>query len=71
MMTTHFYSKDHPQARGREPNPGEQAYELTFPIDDGTELVIHCGAETFSRFAEMIGSMTLDDAAISAGAQPE
>jgi len=52
-------------------NPGEQAYELTFPIDDGTELVIHCGAETFSRFAEMIGSMTLDDAAISAGAQPE
>lgn len=63
MTTTHFYAKDHPEANGRKPQPGEHAYKLQFPLADGNEVFIHCGDETFSRFAEMIGSMALDDAA--------
>lgn len=63
MSTTWFYTKDHPQANGRTPLAGEQAYTLTFPLSDTAEIKVCCGAETFARFGEMIGSMVLDDEA--------
>lgn len=53
-MTHHFTTPDHPEANGRTPQPGERGYTLTFPLDDGGELVIHCGDETVTRFSDQI-----------------
>jgi hypothetical protein len=61
MMTTFFYAKDHPEARGRTPQAGEHAYELIFPPDDGNSVAIKCGEETLTKFREFLGSMALDD----------
>lgn len=69
MTTAHFYCKDHPKANHRKPEPGDREYTLRFPLEDGNEIAVHCGDETFSRFSEMIGSMALDDAA-DEGAAP-
>lgn len=61
MKTSHYYTEDHPQASGRKPEIGDHAYEFMFPLEDGNSIVIHCGDETMVKFAEFIGSMTLDD----------
>ncbi len=61
MMTSHFYSKDHPEANGRKPKPGDRAYVFQFPLEDGNDLHIHCGDETLAKFREFLGSMILDD----------
>jgi hypothetical protein len=57
-----FYTKDHPEANGRIPKDGENAYEFIFPLADGTSLRIHCGDETMLKFQEFLGSMQLDTA---------
>lgn len=61
-FTRNFFTKDHPEIGGRRPKPGEHAYQLRFPLADGSELVLHCGDETLGRFRELLGSMDLDDA---------
>lgn len=53
--------KDHPEANGRIPKPGEHGFTLTFPLADGDQLNVLCGRETLNRFAEIIGSMAIDD----------
>ena len=60
-MKTEFITKDHPEANGRQAQSGEHAYQLLFPLDNGDDLVIHCGDETMTRFSDMIGRMILDD----------
>ena len=55
-------TKDHPEANGRTPQPGEQGYTLRFPLEDGSDLIVYCGAETFQHFSDMIGRMMIDDA---------
>lgn len=62
MMTTYVYTKDHPEANRRRPIPGERAYLFTFPLQDGNDIVVCCGAETLLRFSDMIGRMLIDDA---------
>lgn len=47
---------------GRRPHAGEQEYTLSFPLESGTTLHVKCGVETFERFQDMIGRMTIDDA---------
>lgn len=64
-MPNEFVCKDHPQANGRSPQAGEREFTLTFPLEDGSNLKLRCGQETFDRFAEMIGSMAIDDQAES------
>jgi hypothetical protein len=65
MDRAHYYTKDHPEANGRKPLAGEHAYSLIFPLADGNELEMHCGEETLEKFAEMLGSMMIDDDAES------
>lgn len=55
-------TKDHPAANGREPQAGEHGYTLKFPLDDGSDLELECGSETFARFSDMIGRLMIDDA---------
>lgn len=69
MMTDYLYTKDHPQANGREPLAGEHAYQFIFPLANGNSAVICCGVETLEKFREFLGSMQLDDALESP--QPE
>lgn len=61
MSTIELRYKDDPEANGRRPQTGEQRFSLKFPLDNGDELTLHCGKETFDRFAEMIGQMIVDD----------
>lgn len=58
-MTVH--TKDHPEAGGRKPLPGEHEYKLTFPLQDGTDLHVKCGEETLMRFSDMIGRLLIDN----------
>ncbi len=62
MSETHLYTKDHPEAGDRTPQVGEVEYRLLFPLQDGGDLVVHCGRETLERFSEMLGSMLIDEA---------
>lgn len=55
--------KDHPEANGRKPQPGDQGYKLRFPLESGTTLVLYCGPQTFTEFQDLIGRMMIDDAA--------
>jgi hypothetical protein len=61
-----FVCKDHPEANGRRARPGEHAYQLLFPLDNGDDLVIHCGDETMTRFSDMLGCLILDSDAEAA-----
>jgi hypothetical protein len=56
MISSHFYTKDFPEANGRIPVQGEHAYTFTFHLADGDEVVIHCGDETLEKFREFLGS---------------
>lgn len=53
--------KDHPEANGRTAKSGEHGFTLTFPLADGDQLDVLCGRETLNRFAEMIGSLAIDE----------
>lgn len=56
-----YRCKDDPEANGRKPLIGEQRFSLKFPLENEQDLVLHCGKETFDRFAGMIGEMMVDD----------
>jgi len=38
-----FLTRDHPMANGRQPQPGEQAWIFTLPLQDGTTLTVKAG----------------------------
>ncbi len=61
MMTTHYYTTDHPTAPGRKPVKGDTGYALRFPTDDGNEIVVNCGRVCLESFAEMLGSLLIDE----------
>ena len=62
MMTSYFYTKDHPRANGRIPLPGEHTYSFTFPLQDGNDLVVYCGEETLHEMKRLL----IDNAADTA-----
>jgi hypothetical protein len=64
-----FRCKDDPEANSRKPLVGEQRFSLKFPLENGEDLILHCGKETFDRFAEMIGKMMVDDELEASGEQ--
>ncbi len=64
-----LYVKDHPEANGRTAVKGEHGYTLTFPLQDGTDLLVLCGEETLSRFSDMIGRMLIDNDSENADAK--
>ena len=61
MPAIEYRCKDYPEANGRNPTIGEQGFTLKFPLENGDDLILKCGKETFDRFAEMIGRMIVDD----------
>ena len=56
-----FKTKRDPEANGRIPNKGDRRYTLKFPLEDGTELVVHEGREGMNHFVKMISQMMIDD----------
>ncbi len=42
-MDLHFTTKDHPEANGRKPLPGETAWNFYLPLDNGDTLHVHMG----------------------------
>ena len=55
-------TKDHPEANGRKPQPGEVQYTFTFPLEGGESLLVRMGKESLNKFQEFLGSMAIDDA---------
>lgn len=53
----HFRTKDHPQANGREALLGERAFPLHFPLEDGSELVVHMGQKGFDSITQLLFDM--------------
>jgi hypothetical protein len=54
--------KDDPEANGRVPQKGEQRFTLTFPLENGTSLLVHMGQESMNYFSTFLGQMIVDDA---------
>lgn len=53
-----FITEDHPEAHGREPQHGESAYVLRFPLQDGgTELVVMVGERGFQNLTQLLFDM--------------
>lgn len=48
---------DHPEANGRKPISGEQAYEARFPLEDGRELVLAMGEHGFRQTTDLLLDM--------------
>lgn len=59
--TLEYRCKDDPEANGREPMRGEQRFTLTFPLEDGTALLVHMGRESMNHFETFIAQMMIDD----------
>lgn len=53
--------KDDPNANGRVPEPGDQRFTLTFPLEDGSSLLVHMGREGLNTFATFIGNLMVDE----------
>ena len=56
-----YRCKDDPEANGRIPQKGEQRYSLLFPLENGDDLRIHMGRESFNHFSDFLGQMYVDD----------
>jgi hypothetical protein len=52
----------HPEAHGREPMPGEYAWEFLFRLDDGRVLRVQMGKEARDAFYRMLQQDAADDA---------
>lgn len=66
-MTQTFRTKDHPEANGRRPQFGEQAWTLRFPLEDGSELVVAMGAKGRQSLLAMLSAEEKDDRAGTGG----
>ncbi len=53
----HLRTEDHPEANGRKPRVGEQAYGLRFPLEDGRELVLSVGQSGFDTLTNLLFDM--------------
>lgn len=53
----HARTIDHPQANGRKPVPGDQHYEMRFPMEDGRELVLQMGETGFRQLTDLLLDM--------------
>ena len=52
-----FLTKDHPEANGREAQPGEEEYMLNFPLEDGRVLYIKMGRIGHEALFEVLSKM--------------
>lgn len=59
-MTHEFKTPDHPEANGRQPQSGESAYPLTFPLENGDTLIVAMGTEGFRHLSNVVLAMLTD-----------
>jgi hypothetical protein len=50
-------TKDHPEANGRKPIPGDTAYTFTFIDEHGTKVNIHMGEEGWKLHSQHVLDM--------------
>lgn len=55
-----FRTTGHPEANGRAPLKGEQAWTLIFPLEDGRKLHVEVGKEDFQHFVKMLTQYVVD-----------
>lgn len=53
-MNLIYKTKDHPEANGREPQSGDSAFRLSFPLENGDQLFVHMGRAGFEQIAQFI-----------------
>lgn len=58
-----FRTHDHPEANGRQPQPGESAWTFHFGLEDGRALALHGGRMTRQLFRDMLAQEEADDVA--------
>lgn len=56
-----FKTRDHPEANGRLPKAGEQAWKVWFPLVDGGKLYVHMGKEGHDNLRHVVLMEYLDD----------
>ena len=49
-----FLTKHYPEANGREPQPGEVAYHLWFPLENGRILGLYIGQKDFDDLKKVV-----------------
>jgi hypothetical protein len=62
MADITYVTKDHPEANGRTPGAGEQAYGLLFPLESGQTLEVIMGKQGICALRAMLRQMDVDDA---------
>lgn len=50
-------TKCHPEANGRSPKPGESAWTIGLPLENGETLFVHMGKEGFERVSQFMLDM--------------
>ncbi len=56
-----FRTEDHPEANGRKPCRGEQAWEVFFTLEDGRKLILHMGREGHASMRRILLQEMQDD----------
>ena len=56
-----YKTKCHPEANGRKPQNGEQEWTLTFPLEDGSCLVVQMGKLGRESMMGMLVQEVADD----------
>jgi hypothetical protein len=64
-----FTTKDHPEANGRTPKFGEQAYQLRFLLEDDRLLEVRISKDGWSKIGdfmvdELAGTPSYDDGSL-------
>lgn len=60
-MTIEYRCKDDPERNGRVAGIGDQRFTLIFPLEDGSDLILHMGREGMNHFESFIAQMMIDD----------
>lgn len=56
-MEISYYTYDHPEAGGRQAQPGETGYKLRFTLVDGRILAVHIGPKGYEALSQMLLDM--------------
>lgn len=62
-MNYRFFTRDHPQANGRQPEPGEVGIRLYFPLEDGGRLDVMIGEEGLRNLINVLAQYQADEEA--------
>lgn len=66
-----YKTKDHPEANGRKPQVGDQAYDLVFTLENGDFLRIKMGKEGFDNVTNLLMDMLTEAPPHNDGSVPD